>query len=106
MGDAVTPASGREGISRSRKLSCQGSVGIAPLVNLASRPQTDCLFRLNESHAGTYAKPEAIAVLGLDWIGQGFVKIVGALRCLITPTILPVRSRGTNYLNYRAIWIK
>ena len=40
VGDAGTPASGRDGISPSRKLSCQGSVGITPLLNLASRPQT------------------------------------------------------------------
>ena len=56
VGDAVTPASRRDGISPSRKLSCQDSIRIPPLFNLASCPQANCLFKLNESHTETYAK--------------------------------------------------
>ena len=56
VGDAVTPASRRDGISPSRKLSCLGSVEITLFFHLASRPQTNCLFRLNESHTENHAK--------------------------------------------------
>ena len=34
VGDAVTPASGRDGISPSRKLSCQDSIRIPPYVSI------------------------------------------------------------------------
>jgi len=36
------------------------------LINLASRPQTSCLFRLNESHTINNAKLESIAMNGLQ----------------------------------------
>ncbi len=60
VGDAVTLASERDGISPSRKLSCLGSVGIAPFFHLASRPQVISLFRLNESHTESYAKAASL----------------------------------------------
>lgn len=58
VGDAVTSASRRDGITPSRKLSYQGALGLLPLSALSAIPKYCYLFRLNESHEILVAKAE------------------------------------------------